>query len=64
MLSCSQGDSTDLESYIAEGDGHTSPIRLPFGHEGLHYGLNMVLKSRKGRRGANTSVWILKNVVL
>lgn len=39
-------DSTDLEAYIAEGDGHTRPIRLPFGHQRLHYGLNMVLKSR------------------
>lgn len=40
--------SATLEAYIAENDGRDAPIKIPFGHNRLAYGLDKVLKDWHG----------------
>ncbi|KAJ3476276.1 hypothetical protein NLG97_g9181 [Lecanicillium saksenae] len=44
--------STSLEAYVVE-DGRYVPIKIPFGHERLSFGLNRVLKDWRGDQWTN-----------
>ncbi|WP_323824936.1 hypothetical protein, partial [Pseudomonas aeruginosa] len=45
--------STTLEAYIAENFGQDAPIKIPFGHERLLFGLDKVLKDWRGDQWTN-----------
>ncbi|KAJ6782591.1 hypothetical protein PWT90_08441 [Aphanocladium album] len=45
--------STSLEAYVAEDGGRGVPIKIPFGHERLSFGLEKVLKDWRGDQWTN-----------
>ncbi|EJP66703.1 uncharacterized protein BBA_04643 [Beauveria bassiana ARSEF 2860] len=45
--------SSTLEAYIAENFGRDVPIKVPFGHERLMFGLDKVLKDWRGDQWSN-----------
>ncbi|KAM3549195.1 hypothetical protein MY1884_008848 [Beauveria asiatica] len=45
--------SSTLEAYIAENFGRDVPIKIPFGHERLMFGLDKVLKDWRGDQWSN-----------
>ncbi|OAA48961.1 hypothetical protein BBO_02006 [Beauveria brongniartii RCEF 3172] len=49
----SDKQSTTLEAYIAENLGRDVPIKVPFGHERLMFGLDKVLKDWRGDQWSN-----------